>query len=146
MKRVSVIGLVAIALIASSTTAHAEGRREHRDQISTWKSENDAKRDAYKQALVDHFQAKKNRVESMKEIATDFKSEADALRTKIRAAVDAATTVEAKKAAAAAGKAEMESLIAKRKASIDALPPVGKRPAKPTMAPRPAKPAKTPQG
>ena len=83
----------------------------------------------------------------MKAISEQFKSDADALRAKIRAAVDAATTVEAKKAAAAAGKAEMESLISKRKASIAAVPPVGEKPVKPTMAPRPTKPtAKASQG
>lgn len=141
MKKVLVAIIATVAVFGNSAVAVAEGKGLHKSKVAAVKAENDAKRNAYKEAMRAHIEAKKARGAAMKAIGERFKADADALRTKIKADVAAATSVEAKKAAAAAGKAAMNDLIAERKASIAALPAVGAKPVKPTMAPRPVKPA-----
>jgi len=141
MKKILIAMLITFGVIFGSTSvALAEGAGGQKAAINSWKAENKAKVDAYKQALKTYVEAKKANAEARKSIGTKFKTDSDALRANTKASVEAATTVEAKKAAAAAGKAAMEKLIADRKAALAALPNIGEKPVKPTLAPRPANP------
>ena len=142
MRKNILVLLIALgAIFGSSTSAFAEGNGGNKATITAWKAENQAKLDAYKTALQNYLETKKANEAARKAIATKFKTDADALRAKTKAAVDAASTTEAKKVAAKAGKEALENLIADRKAALEALPKPGAKPVKPTLAPRPVKPS-----
>jgi hypothetical protein len=142
MKKYLFVGLTSLSLIlGSNTSATAEGQGGQKVSINTWKAENKAKAETYKQALKTYMDIKKANEIARKEIGTKFKADSDALRAKTKAAVEAATSVEAKKAASAAGKTAMEKLIADRKAALSALPNPGTKPIKPAQTARPANPS-----
>jgi hypothetical protein len=80
--------------------------------------------------------------QARKDIATKFKSDADAIKERTIAAVTAAATAKGKKAASAAGKIEMDSAIAARNAALDSVVKPGVKPTKPKPVPAPTPPAK----
>jgi hypothetical protein len=107
---------------------------------------NKAEQDNFKMAMKDWNAAVKAAEQARKDIASQFKSDADAIKVRTSAAVAAATTAKAKKAAGAAGKIEMDLAIAVRNAAMEAVAKPGLKPVKPKILPvptPPAKPAKT---
>ena len=80
--------------------------------------------------------------QARKDIATKFKSDAEAIKARTIAAVTAATTAKDKKAVNAAAKIELDLAIAARNAALEAVVKPGLKPTKPTPAPMPTPPAK----
>ena len=154
-KRLAVIALIATALFASTNTALADAQSDYQLALSqyetalaNWNIAVKAEQENFKTAMQNWNIAVKAAEQARKDIATKFKSDADAIKARTIAAVTAATTAKDKKAASAAGKIEMDSALAVRTAAMAAVVKPGMKPTKskpipaPTPPAKPAKPAK----
>jgi hypothetical protein len=154
-KHMLVIGLVATALFAPTNTAFADAQsdyqlavQQYETALANWNLANKAEQENFKTAMSDWNAAVKAADQARKEIASNFKSEADAIRVRTIEAVAAASNAKGKKAANAAGKIELDLAIAARNAALAAVAKPGMKPAKPKLLPAPtppAKPAKAPK-
>ena len=152
-KRLAVIALVASSLVASTNTALADAQsdyqlavQQYQTALSNWNVAMKAEQDNFKTAMAEWNAAVKAADQERKEIASEFKSTADAIRVRTIAAVTAAVTAKEKKAANAAGKIELDLAIAVRNEAMAAVVKPGVKPVKPKISPAPtppAKPAKT---
>ena len=156
-KRLAVIALIATALFASTNTALADAQSDYQLALSqyetalaNWSIAVKAEQENFKTAMQNWNIAVKAAEQARKDIATKFKSDADAIKARTIAAVTAATTAKDKKAANAAGKIEMDSALAVRTAAMAAVIKPGMKPIKskpipaPTPPAKPAKPSKKP--
>ena len=156
-KRLVVIALIATALFASTNTALADAQSDYQLALSqyetalaNWSIAVKAEQENFKTAMQNWNIAVKAAEQARKDIATKFKSDADAIKARTIAAVTAATTAKDKKAANAAGKIEMDSALAVRTAAMAAVIKPGMKPIKskpipaPTPPAKPAKPSKKP--
>ena len=154
-KRLAVIALIATALFASTNTALADAQSDYQLALSqyetalaNWNIAVKAEQENFKTAMQNWNTAIKAAEQARKDIASKFKSDADAIRVRTMDAVAAATTAKDKKAASAAGKIEMDLAIAVRNAALEAVVKPGMKPTKskpipaPTPPAKPAKPAK----
>ena len=154
-KRLAVIALIATALFASTNTALADAQSDYKLALSqyetalaNWNIAVKAEQENFKTAMQNWNTAIKAAEQARKDIASKFKSDADAIRVRTMDAVAAATTAKDKKAANAAGKIEMDLAIAARNAALEAVVKPGMKPTKskpipaPTPPAKPAKPAK----
>jgi hypothetical protein len=148
-KRLAVIALVASSLVASTNTALADAQsdyqlavQQYQIALENWNVANKAEQDNFKTAMKDWNAAVKAAEQARKDIASQFKSDADAIKVRTSAAVSAATTAKAKKAAGAAGKIEMDLAIAVRNVAMEAVIKPGLKPVKPKILPAPTPPAK----
>ena len=148
-KRLAVIALVASALVASTNSASADVQsdyqlalQEYQTALANWNIELKAEQEIFKTAMKDWNAAVKAAELARKDIATRFKSDADAIKVRTSAAVAAAATAKAKKAAGSAGKIEMDAAIALRNDSLAAVVKPGVKPTKPKPVPAPTPPAK----
>ena len=154
-KRLAVIALIATALFASTNTALADAQSDYQLALSqyetalaNWNIAVKAEQENFKTAMQNWNTAIKAAEQARKDIASKFKSDADAIRVRTMDNVAAATTAKDKKAANAAGKIEMDLAIAARNAALEAVVKPGMKPTKskpipaPTPPAKPAKPAK----
>jgi hypothetical protein len=148
-KRLAVIALVTTALFASTNTALADAQSDYQLAISqyktalaNWSVAMKAEQENFKTAMQNWNAAIKAAEQARKDIATKFKSDAEAIQARTLAAVTAAATAKEKKAANSAGKIEMDSAIAVRNAAMAAVAKPGLKPIKPTPVPAPTPPAK----
>jgi hypothetical protein len=148
-KRLAIIALVASSLFASTNTALADAQSDfqlafaqYQTALANWKVEVKAEQENFKVAMQNWNEAIKTAEQARKDIATKFKSDADAIKERTIAAVTAATTAKDKKAANVAGKIEMDSAIAVRNAALASVVKPGIKPAKPKPVPAPTPPAK----
>ena len=131
-KKLITIAILSVsALFTTSTSAMAEEATPRKVAVDAWKADNKAASDAYKAAVERYKTSKQSFFAAKKSINEKFKTDASALKTQTKAAIDAATTAEAKKAAKASGKSALDALIAARSTAIAALTPVGAKPTKP---------------
>lgn len=154
-KRILLIALVATALFAPTNSASADAQsdyqlelQEYQTALANWNIAMKAEQENFKTAMTNWNAAVKAADQARKEIAANFKSDADAIKLRTSAAVAAAVTAKAKKAAGSAGKIEMDAAIALRNDSLAAVVKPGMKPAKPKLLPAPtppAKPAKAPK-
>ena len=148
-KRLGVIALIATALFASTNTALADAQSDYQLALSqyetalaNWSIAVKAEQENFKTAMQNWNIAVKAAEQARKDIATKFKSDADAIKARTIAAVTAATTAKDKKAANAAGKIEMDSALAVRTAAMAAVVNPGMKPTKSKPIPAPTPPAK----
>jgi hypothetical protein len=148
-KRLVVIALIATALFASTNTALADAQSDYQLALSqyetalaNWSIAVKAEQENFKTAMQNWNIAVKAAEQARKDIATKFKSDADAIKARTIAAVTAATTAKDKKAANAAGKIEMDSALAVRTAAMAAVVNPGMKPIKSKPIPAPTPPAK----
>ena len=154
-KRLAVIALIATALFASTNTALADAQSDYQLALSqyetalaNWNIAVKAEQENFKTAMQNWNTAIKAAEQARKDIASKFKSDADAIRVRTMDNVAAAATAKDKKAASAAGKIEMDLAIAVRNAALEAVVKPGMKPTKskpipaPTPPVKPAKPAK----
>ena len=148
-KRLAVIALIATALFASTNTALADAQSDYQLALSqyetalaNWSIAVKAEQENFKTAMQNWNIAVKAAEQARKDIATKFKSDADAIKARTIAAVTAATTAKDKKAANAAGKIEMDSALAVRTAAMEAVVKPGMKPIKSKPIPAPTPPAK----
>ena len=148
-KRLGVIALIATALFASTNTALADAQSDYQLALSqyetalaNWSIAVKAEQENFKTAMQNWNIAVKAAEQARKDIATKFKSDADAIKARTIAAVTAATTAKDKKAANAAGKIEMDSALAVRTAAMEAVVKPGMKPIKSKPIPAPTPPAK----
>jgi hypothetical protein len=148
-KRLAVSAFVATALFASTNTAVADAQsdyqlafQQYETALANWSASVKVEQNNYKVAMQNWITAVKTAEQARKEIATKFKSDADAIRERTIAAVVAAATAKDKKAANAAGKIEMDLAIAARNAALDSVVKPGIKPIKPKPVPIPTPPAK----
>jgi len=148
-KRLAVITLVASALFASTNTALADAQSDYQlafaqyqTALANWNVALKAEQENFKTAMQNWNTAVKATEQARKDIATKFKSDADAIKERTSAAVAAAVTAKDKKAANAAGKIEMDLAISARNAALDSVVKPGVKPTKPTPVPAPTPPAK----
>jgi hypothetical protein len=148
-KRLAVIALVASALFASTNTAMADAQSDYQLAISqyktalaNWSVAMKAEQENFKTAMQNWNAAIKAAEQARNDIATKFKTDADAIKARTIAAVAAAANAKDKKAANATGKIEMDSAIAVRNAAMAAVVKPGIKPTKPTPVPAPTPPAK----
>lgn len=148
-KRLAVIALVASALFASTNTALADAQSDYQLALSqyetafaNWNIAVKAEQENFKTAMQNWNTAIKAAEQARKDIASKFKSDADAIRLRTVDAVAAAATAKDKKAANAAGKIEMDLAIAGRNAALEAVVKPGMQPTKPKPVPAPTPPAK----
>jgi hypothetical protein len=148
-KRLAVIALIATALFASTNTALADAQSDYQLALSqyeialaNWSIAVKAEQENFKTAMQNWNIAVKAAEQARKDIATKFKSDADAIKARTIAAVTAATTAKDKKAANAAGKIEMDSALAVRTAAMAAVVKPGMKPIKSKPIPAPTPPAK----
>ncbi len=154
-KRLAVIALIATALFASTNTALADAQSDYQLALSqyetalaNWNIAVKAEQENFKTAMQNWNTAIKAAEQARKDIASKFKSDADAIRVRTMDNVAAAATAKDKKAASAAGKIEMDLAIAARNAALEAVVKPGMKPTKskpipaPTPPAKPAKPAK----
>ena len=148
-KRLVLIAIVATALIASTNTALADAQSDYqlaftqyKTALSNWSIAMKAEQENFKTAMQNWNVAVKAAEQVRTDIATKFKSDADAIKARTLTAVTAATAAKDKKAANAAGKIEMDSAIAVRNAALESVVKPGVKPTKPTPAPAPTPPAK----
>ena len=154
-KRLAVIALIATALFASTNTALADAQSDYQLALSqyetalaNWNIAVKAEQENFKTAMQNWNTAIKAAEQARKDIASKFKSDADAIRVRTMDNVAAAATAKDKKAASAAGKIEMDLAIAARNAALEAVVKPGMKPTKskpipaPTPPVKPAKPAK----
>jgi hypothetical protein len=147
--RLAVIALIVAALFASTNTAMADAQSDYQlafaqyeTALANWNVAVKAEQDNFKTAMQNWNTAVKEAEQARKDIATKFKSDADAIKERTIAAVTAAATAKGKKAASAAGKIEMDSAIAARNAALESLAKPGLKPTKPKPVPMPTPPAK----
>ena len=148
-KRLVLIALVSTSLFASTNIALADAQSDYRfafqqykTALANWNTAVKAEQENFKTAMQNWNTAVKAAEQARKDIATKFKTDADAIKARTIAAVTAATTAKDKKTANSAGKIEMESAIAVRNAALVAVVKPGAKPTKPTPAPAPTPPAK----
>ena len=148
-KRLAVITLVASALFASTNTALADAQSDYQlafaqyqTALANWNVAVKAEQENFKIVMQNWNTAVKAAEQARKDIATKFKSDADAIKERTSAAVAAAVTAKDKKAANAAGKIEMDLAISVRNAALDSVVKPGVKPTKPTPVPAPTPPAK----
>jgi YbbR domain-containing protein len=148
-KRLAVIALVASALFASTNTALADAQSDYQlafaqyeTALANWSVAVKAEQENFKVTMQNWNVAVKAADIARKEIASKFKSDADAIKERTIAAVTAAATAKEKKAANAAGKIEMDLAIAARNAALDSVVKPGIKPIKPKPVPAPTPPAK----
>ncbi len=148
-KRLAVIALVASALFASTNTALADAQSDYQLALSqyetalaNWNIAVKSEQENFKTAMQNWNTAIKAAEQARKDIASKFKSDADAIRLRTLDAVAAAATAKDKKAANAAGKIEMDLAIAGRNAALEAVVKPGMQPTKPKPVPAPTPPAK----
>ena len=148
-KRLAAIVLVASSLVASTNTAFADAQSDYqlaftqyKTALSSWSVAMQAEQENFKTAMQNWNVAVEAAEQARKDIATKFKSDADAIKERILAAVTAATTAKDKKAANGAGKIEIDALIAVRNAALESVVKPGVKPTKPTPPPAPTPPAK----
>ena len=148
-KRLAIISLVVSALFASTNAASADAQSDYqlalsqyKTALANWNVAMKAEQDNFKLAMQNWNAAIKAAEQARKEIATKFKSDADAIKERTLAAVAAAVTAKDKKAANAAGKIELDLAITARNAALDAVVKPGLKPIKPSAAPMPTPPAK----
>jgi hypothetical protein len=151
-KRLAVIALVTTALFASTNTALADAQSDYqlailqyKTALANWNVALKAEQENFKLAMQNWNLAVKAAEQARNDIASKFKSDADAIKARTLAAVTAAATAKEKKAANAAGKIEMDSAIAVRNAAMAAVAKPGLKPIKPTPAPAPTPPVKPAQ-
>jgi hypothetical protein len=147
-KRMLTIALVATALFAPTNSASADAQsdyklalQEYQTALVNWNVAMKAEQENFKIAMTNWYAAIKAADQARKEIATNFKNEADAIRVRTIEAVAAASNAKGKKAANAAGKIEMDAAIALRNDSLAAVEKPGMKPAKPKLLPAPTPPA-----
>ncbi len=148
-KRLAIISLVVSALFASTNAASADAQSDYqlalsqyKTALANWNVAMKAEQENFKLAMQNWNAAIKAAEQARKEIATKFKSDADAIKERTLAAVAAAVTAKDKKAANAAGKIELDLAITARNAALDAVVKPGLKPIKPSPAPMPTPPAK----
>lgn len=148
-KRLVLIAVVATALVASTNSALADVKsdyqlavQQYKTAVANWNVANKAEQENFKIAMQNWNTAVKAAEQARKDIASKFKSDADAIKARTLVAVTAAVTAKEKKVANAAGKIEMDSAIAARNAALEAVVKPGVKPTKPTPAPMPTPPAK----
>jgi len=148
-KRLAIIALVASALFASTNTALADAQSDYQSAfaqyetaLANWNVAMKAEQENFKTVMQNWNTAVKAAEQARKDIATKFKSDADAIKERTSAAVAAAATAKDKKAANAAGKIEMDLAIAARNAALDSVVKPGIKPIKPKPVPMPTPPAK----
>ena len=148
-KRLVLIALVATSLFASTNTALADAQsdyqlafQQYKTALANWNVALKAEQENFKLAMQNWNLAVKAAEQARKDIATKFKSDADAIKARTIAAVTAATTAKDKKAVNAAAKIELDLAIAARNAALEAVVKPGMKPTKPTPAPMPTPPAK----
>lgn len=148
-KRLAVSALVATALFASTNTALADAQSDYqlafaqyKTALANWSIAVKAEQENFKTAMQNWNIAVKAAEQARKDIATKFKSDADAIKARTIAAVTAATTAKDKKAANVAGKIEMDSALAVRTAAMAAVVKPGMKPTKSKPVPAPTPPAK----
>ena len=152
-KRLAVIAIVASSLVASTNPASADTQsdyqlalQEYQTALANWNLAIKAEQENFKLTMANWNAAVKAADQARKDIATKFKSDADAIKVRTIEAVAAAVNAKGKKAASAAGKIELDLAIADRNAALAAVVKPGVKPAKPKLSPAPtppAKPAKT---
>ena len=152
-KRLVLIAIVATSLFGSTNTALADAQsdyqlayQQYKTALVNWNADMKAEQENFKIAMQNWNTAVKAAEQARKDIATKFKTEADAIKARTIAAVTAATTAKDKKALGTAGKVELDLAIAARNAALDAVVKAGMKPAKPTPAPMPSPPVKPAQG
>ncbi len=152
-KRLVLIAIVATSLFGSTNTALADAQsdyqlayQQYKTALVNWNADMKAEQENFKIAMQNWNTAVKAAEQARKDIATKFKTEADAIKARTIAAVTAATTAKDKKALGTAGKVELDLAIAARNAALEAVVKPGMKPAKPTPAPVPTPPAKPAQG
>jgi ABC-type transport system involved in cytochrome bd biosynthesis fused ATPase/permease subunit len=148
-KRLALIAFVATALIASTNTALADAQSDYqlaftqyKTALSNWSVAIKAEQENFKTAMQNWNVAVNAAEQARTDIATKFKSDADAIKARTLASVTAATAAKDKKAANAAGKIEIDAAIAVRNAALASVVKPGDKPTKPTPAPAPTPPAK----
>lgn len=148
-KRLVLIALVATSLLASTNTALADAQSDYqlafaqyKTALASWNVALKAEQENFKTAIQNWNTAIKAAEQARKDIATKFKSDADAIQARTVAAVTAAVTAKDKKAAGAAGKIELDLAITARNAALEAVVKPGMKPIKPTPAPMPTPPVK----
>lgn len=148
-KRLALVAIVATALIASTNAASADTKsdyqlavQQYKTALENWNTTVKAEQENHKAAMQNWNLAIKAAESARKDIATKFKSDADAIKVRTLAAVAAATNAKGKKAANAAAKFELDLAIASRNAALEAVVKPGPKPAKPIMVPAPTPPAK----
>jgi len=148
-KRLVLIAIVATSLFGSTNTALADAQsdyqlafQQYKTALANWNVALKAEQENFKVAMQNWNTAVKVAEQARKDIATKFKTEADAIKARTIAAVTAATTAKDKKALGTAGKVELDLAIAARNAALEAVVKPGMKPAKPTPAPVPTPPAK----
>ena len=148
-KRLVLIALVATSLLASTNTALADAQSDYqlafaqyKTALANWNVTLKAEQENFKTATQNWNTAIKAAEQARKDIATKFKSDAEAIKARTIAAVTAATTAKDKKAANAAAKIELDLAIVARNAALEAVVKPGMKPIKPTPAPMPTPPVK----
>lgn len=148
-KRLAITAISVAALFASTNAALADAQsdyqlavQQYQTALTNWNVAMKAEQENFKMAMQNWNAAVKSAEQARKDIATKFKSDADAIKARTIAAVTAATNAKDKKAANAAGKIEMDSAIAARNAALEAVVKPGAKPTKPSPAPMPTPPAK----
>ena len=148
-KRLALIALVATSLFASTNTALADAQsdyqlafQQYKTALANWNVALKAEQENFKTAMQNWNLAVKAAEQARKDIATKFKSDADAIKARTIAAVTAATTAKYKKAVNDAAKIELDLAIAARNAALESVVNPGMKPTKPTPAPMPTPPAK----
>ena len=148
-KRLLLIALVSTALVASTNTALADAQSDYqlavqhyKTAMENWNIANKAEQENFKVAMTNWNASVKAAEQARKEIASKFKTDADAIKVRTTAAVTAAVTAKEKKAANAAGKIEMDSAIALRNTALESVVKPGAKPTAPTPAPMPTPPTK----
>jgi hypothetical protein len=148
-KRLAVSAFVATALFASTNSAVADVQsdyqlafQQYKTALANWSASVKVEQNNYKVAMQNWIAAVKTAEQARKEIASKFKTDADALRERTVAVVTAATTAKEKKSANGAAKIELDLIIAARNAALEAIVKPGVKPSKPKPAPVPTPPVK----
>jgi hypothetical protein len=148
-KRLALVAIVATALIGSTNVANADAQSDYqlavqqfKTALQNWNLSVKAEQENHKSAMQNWNAAIKAAELARKDIASKFKSDADAIKVRTLAAISVAATAREKKAASATGKIELDLAIASRNDALDAVVKPGAKPAKPVIAPAPTPPAK----
>jgi hypothetical protein len=148
-KRFLLTVLLSTALIAPTNSASADTQsdyqlavQQYQIALANWKLAMKTEQDNFKTESANWMATVKAADLTRKEIASKFKSDADAITARTFAAITAAVTAKDKKAASAAGKAELDLAILERKAALAAVVKPGRKPFKPKLSPAPTPPPK----
>ncbi len=146
-KRFLLTVLLSTALIAPTNSASADTQsdyqlavQQYQIALANWKLAMKTEQDNFKTESANWMATVKAADLTRKEIASKFKSDADAITARTFAAITAAVTAKDKKAASAAGKAELDLAILERKAALAAVVKPGRKPFKPKLSPAPTPP------